>query len=1302
MRTAGSTGPAFDVVGCAAGLSVSGEMLIVAPPGIGKSTTMVQLADAILGAGERAAALVRLGEWSIRAESIFESLSHRGAFLGVSEHDFVLLANDGMLTVLLDGWNELDSVSRLSAILEVGRLKREFPLLELAISTRPQSGDLPISGPTVEILPLAQDQQLEIALASAGTEGEALLDRAWRTPGLRELVSIPLYLNGLMGRVPGKMMPQSKEAMLRLLVAEHESSPDTLEILHTRLHDLHRDVLIALAVDATKAGTTAIEGSRARSVVSETFNQLRLRGQVSDPPQPSEVLDILAGRHTLLWSGSSGGLLFHHEQIQEWFASFEVERLMSSTALGDAGASTELRVILDSPRWEEPILFSCERLSRSGSGGEEAVAAAVIEALSIDPMLAADMIYRSSPSVWQRNKDRVIPLIVAWHIDGNVDRAARFMVTTGKEEFAPQIWPLIANPDAQVHLEALRVAAQFRRGVLGTAARDRLLELPDSVRANVLSEIVSNGGMDEMDLAAEVAKLDPSSQVQAEVIEALQFRRSDRLAIKVLETAPPEVWSLLARRGFASRILDAGALARLRTLETSVIQNDPDQLLRLRLLCARGEDAANAEAIEALLGSPDFPVKEREHVWAIFEASRRRGSAVAQGLLRRLSNGMAIPPGSEELLASAPSVDSGPIAMAVTNLDTPSDVAGSAVSVIGPKSVGALIDQLNTLIEGVRASGDSWSGSDRDKHSRLLDLIIRTRPGPFFEAWLERAKTENPYAIARLSDLVVRHGHGGASSGELPIRTELRSSVVAALRWQAETLLRSPEATRHHYVELARAMRRVPSPEYFDVLRRFVAEDLTRWRRARDEHFKHPGGGMSADASMCYTREYAEALAAIGDGNTIEFLESYLRDPLFGNDAAMALREIWTLRHSGQFDRRPVVGQGFSDVMRQRDERSTGEVEPSELGEAIFTVVEELLKPGRSETECLHALRLAIVAFQMPYCDKEALIASLFSLGLPAAAKRDLVTVLTLAGETVDADFVMGGIREFLNSIKGNPWRIHQDNWELLGWLKVLPFTNRPASVLEVLKLLSENPLNPWELRGVLSSLGRAPEAEALRVLKDMAILDPRLIAENEWIEAALGRKNESSCLMVLDLLCDPKTAVGRGGIHGWVFSRKVAEVVERIPSFRALLIRRYADPRSSACDSLIEGILAAVPDENVILAMVQRYAEAGRTFDGHLRSAVVAAVVARRPVPDWPGAYSSFSVPAPILRKKLFALTGSGGAQSHLAAACLTAIDEARDEYGRPNAEPRHPDVKAGRPWPLVVLVERVGLPGFGSVGSG
>lgn len=49
-----------------------------------------------------------------------------------------------------------------------------------------------------------------------------------------------------------------------------------------------------------------------------------------------------------------------------------------------------------------------------------------------------------------------------WHAAGEVGRAVRFIINTARGEFAPQIWPLVSNPDAQIHLRALRAGRRFR------------------------------------------------------------------------------------------------------------------------------------------------------------------------------------------------------------------------------------------------------------------------------------------------------------------------------------------------------------------------------------------------------------------------------------------------------------------------------------------------------------------------------------------------------------------------------------------------------------------------------------------------------------------------------------------------------------------------------------------------------------------------------------------------------------------------------------------------------------------------
>jgi hypothetical protein len=135
-------------------------------------------------------------------------------------------------------------------------LRRDYPLLGIVVGTRRHL--LPISGPIVEIEALSEDQQRELARALRGQEGEALVDQAWRTPGVHELIGIPLYLTALLRSTPGARFPQTKEEVLRLFVTQHEQEPEKAAILQKELLGFHCDMLIGLAVEANRVANTVL------------------------------------------------------------------------------------------------------------------------------------------------------------------------------------------------------------------------------------------------------------------------------------------------------------------------------------------------------------------------------------------------------------------------------------------------------------------------------------------------------------------------------------------------------------------------------------------------------------------------------------------------------------------------------------------------------------------------------------------------------------------------------------------------------------------------------------------------------------------------------------------------------------------------------------------------------------------------------------------------------------------------------------------------------------------------------------
>jgi hypothetical protein len=165
-------------------------------------------------------------------------------------------------------------------------------------------------------------------------------------------------------------------------------------------------VLAALASHLNDAGATTTAEADARGIVARKIGELRTQGQISGQPEPLAVLDVLTSHHTLLRSGTGGDAIsFQHQQIQEWYASREVEVLMRQSREGDASARVRLRGgILDNPAWEESIFFAVDRVSRE-EAGREVVADAIRLALFRLPTIpdaAQDWTFCRNLNRWNR------------------------------------------------------------------------------------------------------------------------------------------------------------------------------------------------------------------------------------------------------------------------------------------------------------------------------------------------------------------------------------------------------------------------------------------------------------------------------------------------------------------------------------------------------------------------------------------------------------------------------------------------------------------------------------------------------------------------------------------------------------------------------------------------------------------------------------------------------------------------------------------------------------------------------------
>lgn len=1264
----------------ATALTTLDDLVLVAPPGMGKTTTLFQIAEAVLANGNASPIIVPLGDWSTEGTTLLESVLKRPAFRDISEDNLRAVAEKPGVILLLDGWNELDTAARKRLSAQVKRLQAELPELSLLISTRKQALNVPVDGTRINLLPLCERQQIEIAVALRRDTGVRMVDQAWRTAGVRELVTIPLYLTALLALSEGAPFPTTKEEVLRRFVATHEQDTQRAEALVEVTHGLHQRFLEDLAATATRAANTTIPEAIARKSCSDTDEALVAEGQITEKPQPNQVLEALVSHHVLEHAGDPAGYSFQHQQFQEWYASHFVERLMLQS-IGEAASIDKLKAdVLNQPAWEEPILFACERLASGDPKQQEACGAAILAAFKVDPMLAAEMIFRSTEAVWARIGPTIQELARRWHTSGEVDRALGFMISSGRPEFLDLVWPLITDENDQVHLSALRTGKRFRPSTLGSDAAKRIEALSPDVRKNVLHEIASNSGMDGLDLAAAIATDDPDPEVKAMVVDALAFRRADRHVVEVLRGADEKTFDLVARSGIVDEITDEHVKISIEAARERQRKQGISAYDRLHtIIHAQGDEDMSGE-LTAIIAEMEIDKKQGVDVQLLYEARNRYSRAIADGLLMRVLKGRTLFYGADDLLTSASfSLEDNALLEIALSETLHDDRAEAAASVLGPQAVGRMIETVFEVKKHLRDVSGNYNQTVGDRYHDLLARIAHT-PGASLIAAVRAfsAQAENEQ-MADLADLISHHPNGENDRGR-PFDADALAAIRELVEDWGNRMLTSGNATRAQMASIATLASHVPSEGLLKLLKRLLDENLRRYRAFREEA-KATGwaqGKTTNEARTPHTHEYQRAFQAINSPATTALMREYLYDEHFGEIAAQVLAAQWSATNEPSEGERIWSRVDFSRVKEKRAARANDPAATSAEADAIFSAIDHLLADGATEEQKKLAVALGVVAARLPHGQQDATINKLISLA-PSRSRATLLLNLILSGESIDIDLVKNGIEEVFDAAKTQTW-ILWEGYELSEWLRLLPFTNHPAEAFDVVRGLPEHQSKMDPLKEFMVALEAAPGDDAEKILFQFAEAYPKLYASHEWRETVLRRGTLSAARRFVDLAAN---GIFEGkGTDRWHMAHQLAGLIGEHLELRNHIYQLLKDGAMTPGLALLSQAVAETPDAEGLLLLIKIEMEQSCSFiSWHTIENVVTKQI---PSENLKGAYEVVPIPAVELRRNLLAMTRDGS-PTDVAARCLNEIDEIRDRHGTPDAEPRHPDLSSGKPWPII-----------------
>ena len=1266
-----------DARGLAAGLATLGDLVLVADPGMGKTAVVLQVAEAALARSESSPLVITLGDWSVGRPGLLESVLQRRAFRGVSDADLRAVVSQGAVILLLDGWNEMDREARRRAKVELGTLRREQPDLRVLVTTRREAVDVPVRGARAELRVLPEGSQLDIARALRGDDGARMVERAWRTEGVRELVGVPLYLTTLLALPEGAPFPSTKEAALRAFVGAGGKDGLRANSLNEATEGLHDRYLEGLAVASLRGGATVMTDGEARRVVTEAARALVAGGQLAGVPSPRQILDALVSHHVLVRLGDPAGFAFQHHQFQEWYASLFAERLMVQAAT-NAGARARLRSeVLNWRAWEEPVLFACERSGESEESGHRAFGECVVAAFDVDPMLAAEMISRSPKAVWARVRSAVLSRVAGWHAPGNVDRAVGFMLASGRDEFRDEVWPLVTHEERQVRLSALGAGTRLQVSVLGSDLVGRLKAESPEVRRDVLEELADRSGADGLDVVAAVAGTERVPEIRAAAVGALAFEGAVRHCADALRNADHETFDLLAAQGHVGAVGDARVDAELAAAERRVHARERWPYRRVADLVFGQGGADRMSELETAVAELRIDEQERGAVALVDEAGRRFPEATARGVLRRLREGLPLPRRASALLSGGGLAveDVGLFELALGggehNLR-----AEAAASVLGPEGVGRLIGAVFEAKGDVEAGTVGRAGASTDRRSMLRRRILGTRIESLVAAAEALGLQADNGRLADLAGLIAAHSGLGEGDG---FDAEVGASVGKLVRDWGERLLGSRLATREEMASIASMASRSPSPELLPILRDLLKAELASRRqyRKRASATGYARGRATQEAQTSWTLQYRRAFQAISCPETTATMTDYLLDEEFGASAAAVLAEQWRAREEPP---REMGWRRWPDLRRVAEKRAAWRAHPdgsSAEGEAIFDVIEQLLGQEPTEARRRTAVALGVAGAALPHGQRRETVDALIDAA-DEGNSSSLLMSLVLSGQVIDVERVEAGISGVLGTTDDGAYAVREP-WQLGAWFRLLPFTNRLSEAVEIVAGLPEGLRGERWLEELLYAFRFTPDEAAEATLFQLAERDQRLYAYKAWNDAVFGLGTLSSARSLVRLVA--AGTLGAKGVDEWQLAKRIGGLLERHPLLHQEVYSRLIDTSPPSGVGMLARAVAESPDEEGLWVLMRlEEAGTGRYVDERM----IERLVTRRVYDeDVRGSYALVPEAAPELRRKLLGMVTDGG-PTDAAARHLTTIDRIRDELGAPEAEPRHPDLGSGRAWPV------------------
>jgi hypothetical protein len=1288
-----------------ASLSESRRIVLEAPAGRGKTTTLIQLAqrESVGSIGF----MVDLPAWTASRRTILEYLAALPSFQahGVAAADLSRVQESEAFRFLLNGWNEIAASSSEQASDALRELERVFPKAGVIVATRTHHLTPPLPGALrLRLLQLRRQQRADYLSARLGAKAAELRKRLDADPSLDELTRSPFILSEVAALFEaGVAIPDTKVGVLGAVVRLQEEGEHRNALQAAPLFGRQTDYLEAFAAEMTRRGAVSLLDAEARAIAITVGRDLVERLQIAAVPEPTTVVATLTAHHLLERIDYPETMFrFEHQQFQEHYAALGVRARLLDLREGDDGAQRGFTVgYVNEPVWAEPLRMVAETLAgttgdadsdrRSIRGGRRLVEMA----LTVDPIFAAELAQLCGAAAWGEVRGTVgtrLRTLYAVRDDSYRQCALAGMLATGSDDFRDIVVPLLSGKDRQVRLRVYRLWPRIQVTCLGPDWREQVRSWSEEARTDCVSELL------HYRLDAEVAAFavaDQSPAVKKAAVSALLWIRSEDAATRVLESMDEQTFEDVAREN-ADRMpaaLRAKTIAAMR----KAIESTTDHAARLRtaldlIECGEtGLDGVVKDAMMALpsgnmrnLGSHDIQpaleyLRRTDPVWT----SEWVATQVAEGVLHA----------HEDWLPFATAIPDRFVEKNLRRLET-EDFKNrhfdGVIAVIAARADADLAARVFTKLRELRRKVDAEPGVRHEFEWQVLnqlEAVFRRFPDDVGVAGVLASVTSgDPLDTKVAADLFSRV----ARSDVEPMRiadADLKGRLRAYLTGSVDLVLRRDDFNGEEKANLASSIAQVGEPEDMAGLVTLIRADIERMRRGRAARAAGDQGPLGNGGTMSYAGWHIAAVTHLDPAGADQVLIDLLPEPEYLSDAAAAMARDFVPKQERSFDRRFRY-----DLMWAARE---GRVPPpgddhrrTRFAAALNAEIRRLrgqLEDGKPAAG-LKELAKALAAVD----GRGSAAAVVDTIALPGQwdqyIRLDAAERLLMAGVVLPATTAFALVDSILE--RTGKWMQDSDRYLLQRILALCPFVDDPAAgIAKMRDVLGERRCRGYELRELVTALGESRCDAAVDLLCELASDTQTFEQCGDNVIKAFATLDTPRARELLVGFVDPD-------VRGLALRRRpdgedmlVARIVE-LARCEAKIAMRLRELCERDLPELNRHVLSKVMDwlgtpEAVVASLNLIDDSKSSPVPQGIRDQLEGAFVERRSYGESSSVFTQHARASNELRTRLFRMATEDERRRKSAYALLGQIEEWRLEHGRPAGEPRHPDFASGQPWP-------------------